>query len=116
MVPKGVYLGHNLNTMDKEAGLEEISSIMKNIMHDKELLIMFFCLGPEKSDFAIPAVQLTDSSYVAHSEILLYRPGYAEFKRRGNYKDYFQFVHSSGELKDAVSVNIDKRRIYMDFG
>ena len=114
LVPKGVYLGKNLNTIDKETGLKEILGFMKNIMHDKELYIMFFCLGPENSEFAIPAIQLTDSSYVAHSEILLYRPGYAEFKRRGDYKDYFQFVHSAGELKNAVSVNVDKRRIYMD--
>ncbi len=114
LVPEGVYLGKNLNTIDKETGLKEILGFMKNIMHDKELYIMFFCLGPENSNFAIPAVQLTDSSYVAHSEILLYRPGYVEFKRRGNYKDYFQFVHSAGELENSVSKNIDKRRIYMD--
>ncbi len=114
LVPKGVYLGKNLNTIDKETGFREILGIMKNIMNDKELYIMFFCLGPENSDFAIPAIQLTDSSYVAHSEILLYRPGYAEFKRRGNYEDYFQFVHSAGELENAVSKNVDKRRIYMD--
>jgi phosphoenolpyruvate carboxykinase (GTP) len=114
LVPKGVYLGKNLNTIDKETGLKEILDIMKNIMNGKELYIMFFCLGPENSDFAIPAIQLTDSSYVAHSEILLYRPGYAEFKRRGDYEDYFQFVHSAGELENAVSKNVDKRRIYMD--
>jgi len=114
LIPKGVCLGSNLNTIDKETGLKEVLSIMKNMMHDKELFILFFCLGPENSNFAIPAIQLTDSSYVAHSEILLYRPGYAEFKRLGDYEDYFQFVHSSGKVKDAVSVNIDKRTIYMD--
>lgn len=114
MVPKGVCLGSGLNTIDKERGLEEILSIMEDIMHDRELYILFFCLGPANSKFAIPAIQLTDSSYVAHSEIILYRPGYEEFRRLGNYKDFFQFVHSAGEIKDGVSVNIDKRRIYMD--
>ena len=114
MVPKGVYLDPNLDTIDKERGLEEILSIMKDIMHDRELYVLFFCLGPVNSKFAIPAVQLTDSSYVAHSEILLYRPGYEEFRRLGNYKDFFQFIHSAGEVKDGVSVNVSKRRIYMD--
>ncbi|MDD3628584.1 MAG: phosphoenolpyruvate carboxykinase (GTP) [Actinomycetota bacterium] len=114
MVPEGVYLGSNINTIDKEKGLEEILSIMKNIMKDKELHILFFSLGPNNSRFTIPAVQLTDSSYVSHSEILLYRPGYEEFKRLGNYKNFFKFVHSAGELKDGISVNVDKRRIYMD--
>jgi len=114
LVPKGVYLGPNLNIIDKESGLKEIFGIMKNIMHDRELYILFFCLGPENSNFSIPAIQLTDSSYVAHSEIILYRPGYEEFRRLGNYKDYFQFVHSAGEVKDGVSINVNKRRIYMD--
>ncbi|GAH02795.1 unnamed protein product, partial [marine sediment metagenome] len=114
LVPKGVYLGPNLNIIDKESGLKEIFGIMKNIMHDRELYILFFCLGPANSNFSIPAIQLTDSSYVAHSEIILYRPGYEEFRRLGNYKDYFQFVHSAGEVKDGVSINVNKRRIYMD--
>lgn len=114
LIPKGVYLDTNLDTMDKEMGIKEIFGIMENIMQKRELYILFFCLGPANSKFAIPAVQLTDSSYVAHSEIILYRPGYEEFRRLGNYKDFFQFVHSAGEIKDGVSVNIDKRRIYMD--
>ena len=114
LVPKGVYLGPNLNIIDKESGLKEIFGIMKNIMYDRELYILFFCLGPANSNFSIPAIQLTDSSYVAHSEIILYRPGYEEFRRLENYKDYFQFVHSAGEVKDGVSINVNKRRIYMD--
>jgi len=51
---------------------------------------------------------------LAHSEIILYRPGYEEFKRFGNCDKYFGFVHSEGELENAVSINIDKRRIYID--
>ncbi len=114
LVPKGVFLGNNLNIIDKDNGLKEISGLMKNIMQGRRLYILFFCLGPVNSDFSIPAIQLTDSSYVAHSEIILYRSGYEEFRRLGNYKDYFQFVHSEGEIKNGVSVNVDKRRIYMD--
>ena len=114
MVPEGVCLGPDLNTIEKERGLKEILSIMKDIMQDKELYILFFSLGPANSRFTIPAVQLTDSSYVSHSEIMLYRAGYKEFSRLGNYKDIFKFVHSAGEVKNGVSVNIDKRRIYMD--
>ncbi len=114
LVPKGFYLDPNLDTMDKETGIKEILGILENIMRGKELYILFFSLGPVNSNFSIPAIQLTDSSYVAHSEIILYRSGYQEFKRLGNYKDFFQFVHSAGEIKDGVSINIDKRRIYMD--
>ncbi len=114
LVPKGFYRDPNLDTMDKETGIKEILGILENIMQGKELYILFFSLGPVNSNFSIPAIQLTDSSYVAHSEIILYRSGYQEFRRLGNCKDFFQFVHSAGEIKNGVSVNIDKRRIYMD--
>lgn len=114
MVPDGTYMGPNLNTIEKEKGLKEILSLMKNIMRGKELYILFFSLGPANSKFTIPAVQLTDSSYVSHSEIILYRAGYKEFVRLGEYNDFFKFVHSAGEVKNSVSINIDKRRIYMD--
>lgn len=119
LVPKGVNLGPEINAIDKEKGIKEIHSIMKNIMKGHELYIKFFCLGPTNSKFSIPCVQLTDSSYVAHSEDLLYRQGFKEFQRLGNNENFFKFVHSQGELVGAgagllVSKNTEKRRIYID--
>ena len=83
-------------------------------MQGHTLYVRFFCLGPTNSQFSIPAIQLTDSAYVAHSEDLLYRPGYEEFKRVGETDRFFKFVHSEGELRESVSVNIDKRRVHID--
>lgn len=115
LVPKDMDLGPNLNTIDKEEGLKEIHEIMKDIMKGHELYIRFFCLGPTNSEFSIPVVQLTDSAYVAHSEDLLYRWGYEEFKRQGRNARFFRFVHSEGELDDRnTSKNIEKRRVYID--
>jgi len=114
LIPKGVDLGPNINSMDRRTGIEEIRSILKDIMRGHRLYVLFFCLGPPNSDFSIPALQLTDSSYVAHSEFLLYRPGYDEFKRVGSYPKFFKFVHSEGELEGGVSKNMDKRRMYID--
>jgi len=119
LLPKEVVLGTEINAIDRDDGLEEIHRILKDIMQGHELYVRFFCLGPTNSEFAIPCVQLTDSSYVVHSEGLLYRPGYEEFKRLGDYGRFFKFVHSQGELQSAglglgVSKNIDKRRIYID--
>ncbi|MBN2365276.1 MAG: phosphoenolpyruvate carboxykinase (GTP), partial [Calditrichaeota bacterium] len=95
--------------------LEEIHDILRNIMKDKELYIRFFCLGPVNSLFSIPAVQLTDSSYVCHSEDLLYRGGYEEFIRQGSGARFFKFVHSQGKLDERkTSINLDKRRVYID--
>ena len=115
LLPPGADLGANLNAMDKEKGLIEIHSILKDIMRGHQLFVRFFCLGPLKSQFSIPAVQLTDSGYVAHSEDLLYRQGYEEFVRLGGAAQFFKFVHSAGELDERMtSKNIDKRRVYID--
>ncbi len=114
LLSKGVNLGPNINSIDKDEGLEEIESIMAGIMEGHELFICFYSLGPNNSDFTIPCVQLTDSPYVAHSETILYRPGYEEFKKRKGMDKFFKFVHSEGELENGVSKNIDKRRVYID--
>ncbi len=115
LVPEGADLDPVIRTKGKDEGLKEIHEILENIMKGKELHICFFCLGPTGSEFSIPCVQLTDSSYVAHSETLLYRPGYEEFIKQGPQAQFFKFVHSQGELDDKnVCKNLDKRRIYID--
>jgi phosphoenolpyruvate carboxykinase (GTP) len=83
-------------------------------MRDKEMIVAFFCLGPTASEFAIPCLQITDSAYVAHSESLLYRNGYEEFKARGAKKDFFRFLHSAGALENNVSADVKNKRIYID--
>lgn len=119
LLPHGVNLGSEINSIDRDTGLKEIQDILKDIMVGHELYVNFFCLGPQNSEFSIPCVQLTDSSYVAHSENLLYRQGYREFARLGENARFFKFVHSQGELTETglgllVSKNIEKRRVYID--
>lgn len=115
LLPKGVDLGHTIRAMDRNEGLREIHKILKDIMEGHELFVCFFSLGPIDSVFTIPCLQLTDSSYVAHSENILYRQGYEEFKRRGATKNFFKFVHSEGRLdKRKTSKDLEKRRIYID--
>ncbi|MFX0006324.1 MAG: phosphoenolpyruvate carboxykinase (GTP) [Promethearchaeota archaeon] len=105
-----------INTMERERGLKEILEIMDGCMRNHECVIRFFCLGPKDSKFSILALQLTDSFYVAHSEDILYRAGYEEFKNLNGSNDFFYFIHSSGELTGdpPVTKNLDKRRIYID--
>lgn len=115
LVPRGMNLGGAIKTADRDKSLEEIMGILNNIMESKELYVRFFCLGPTNSKFSIPAVQLTDSSYVAHSEDLLYRQGYAEFIRQGAEAKFFKFVHSQGELDERNTCkNLHNRRVYID--
>jgi phosphoenolpyruvate carboxykinase (GTP) len=114
LLPAGKNLGKYINSIEREEGLTEVKSYLKDIMAGKEMFICFFCLGPLNSPFSIKAVQITDSAYVSHSEDILYRQGYQEFKKGGAGKDFFRFVHSAGELINNVSKNTDKRRIYID--
>ena len=114
LVPVGCPAVEELNTCEREAGLAEIRGIMRNIMAGKEMLVRFFCLGPVASPFSIPCLQITDSAYVAHSEDLLYRPGYKQFRRNGSSAPFFAMLHAAGRLEQGVSADIDHRRIYID--
>jgi len=114
LLPEGSDLGSSLNSIEKKAGVEEVRSFLKDSMVGREMLVCFYCLGPLDSDFSIPCVQITDSPYVAHSESILYRAGYEQFKKIGSSPNFFRFIHSEGELENYVSKNIDKRRVYID--
>lgn len=115
LMPKGAKLDKSIRTTDRDEGLKEVHDIMKDIMKGKELYVRFFCLGPTKSEFSQPVIQLTDSAYVAHSEDILYRQGFEEFVRQGKNDKFFKIVHSAGELDERnTSKNLDKRRIYID--
>jgi len=115
LMPKGAKLDKSIKTGDRDECLKEVHDIMKDIMKGKEVYVRFFCLGPTKSEFSQPVIQLTDSAYVAHSEDILYRQGFEEFVRQGKNEKFFKIVHSAGELDERnTSKNLDKRRIYID--
>jgi len=104
-----------IETKDRDSMLKDLELIFKDIMKGKEMFVCFFCLGPTNSEFSIPCVQITDSSYVAHSETLLYRPGYQEWIGQGSKARFFKFLHSQGELDDRKTCkNLDRRRIIID--
>ena len=114
LLSKDVGWGLGVNYIEKDKGLKEVNSFLDGSMVGKEMLVRFFSLGPTNSVFSLKALQITDSAYVAHSEDLLYRQGYEEFKKLNGSLDFFFFLHSAGRLENGVSVDIDKRRIYID--
>jgi len=111
LLSKDVDWGIKVNSINKDKGLKEIYSYLDGSMAGKEMLVRCFSLGPTNSIFSLKALQITDSAYVAHSEDLLYRQGYEEFKKLNGSPDFFFFLHSAGRLENGVSVDIDKRRI-----
>jgi len=114
MLPKGKFISKYVNTIDKDEALKEVLGLLDGVMKGKEMLVGFYSLGPINSEFSICALQLTDSAYVIHSENILYRQGYEQFKKLNGSPNFFYFIHSAGELENGVTKNVDKRRIYMD--
>ena len=114
LLSQKVNWGLGINYIEKDKGLKEVHSFLDGSMVGKEMLVRFFSLGPTNSMFSLRALQITDSAYVAHSEDLLYRQGYQEFKKLNGSPNFFFFLHSAGRLENGVSADINKRRIYID--
>ncbi|MCM8778610.1 MAG: phosphoenolpyruvate carboxykinase (GTP) [Candidatus Omnitrophica bacterium] len=116
LVPHGERLNPVLNQIEREEGLKEIFSLLKNSMRDKTMIVRFLSLGPIDSVFSTPCMECTDSWYVAHSVDLLYREGYKMFCDMDEVKDIFKTLHSAGRLdKNRVSLDWNKKRIYIDY-
>ncbi len=114
LLPPGVSLGKQLNSMDRAEGQAEIAELFAGSMEGRQMLVLFFCLGPTNSPFSIPCAQITDSAYVAHSEYMMYRPAYEHFRAMGAEDEFFHFLHSSGRTENAVSIDVEKKRVYID--
>ena len=116
LVTQGDPLGKALNQIEREQGLEEIRHLLRGSMRGRAMIVRFLSLGPTGSAFGIPCVQCTDSWYVAHSEDLLYRRAYEQFRRMAGKGEFFRFLHSSGKV-DArmISVETEQKRIYIDY-
>src|SRR3990172_6010240 len=115
LVPRGLTLSKALNKIDRQEGLAEVRGFLKDSMKGRTMIVRFVSLGPTDSMFTILGLQCTDSWYVAHSENLLYRPGYEQFLKAGPKSDFLRVIHSAGKLnEDMVSVEHEKKRIYID--
>mgnify|MGYP000532191234 CR=1 FL=1 len=116
LVPKGESLSPALNQIDREEGLNEIFSLLKNSMSGKTMIVRFLVLGPPESEFMIPCIECTDSWYVAHTVDLLYRCGYETFCKISEDATVFKTLHSAGKLdENMVSAEPHKKRIYIDY-
>src|SRR3990172_3910016 len=115
LVPRGLSLSKALNQIDRQEGLAEVRGFLKDSMNGRTMIVRFVSLGPPNSMFTILGLQCTDSWYVAHSENLLYRPGYEQFLKAGPEKEFLRVLHSAGKLnEDIVSVEHEKKAIYID--
>lgn len=116
LVPKSDSLNKALKQIEREEGLAEVKGLLKGAMQGRTMIVRFLSLGPTNSVFSIPCLQCTDSWYVAHSEDLLYRVAYEEFRRKDPSEEIFFILHSAGKMdKDMISTETQKKRIYIDY-
>jgi phosphoenolpyruvate carboxykinase (GTP) len=115
LLPRGISLSKALNQIDRQEGLAEVRSLLKDSMKGRTMIVRFISLGPTNSIFTILGLQCTDSWYVAHTEDLLYRPGFGQFLKAGAKSDFLRVLHSAGKLdEDMVSIEHEKKCIYID--
>lgn len=116
LVPEGENLDSELNQMPRDEGIKEMEELQRGAYKGITMLVRFFCLGPVNTEFAIPCLQITDSAYVLHSEDLLYRRGYEEFRRLPDGTEFFKYRHATGEVDARMcSKNYELNRVYMDY-
>ena len=116
LVPSGDTLNDALNQIEREEGITEVHGLCKDSMKGRTMIVRFLTLGPANSEFTIYCLECTDSWYVAHSVDLLYRKGYEAFRKAGPGTEFFNTLHSAGKLNEnMVSMNHEKKRIYIDY-
>lgn len=96
----------------RDQGLDYIRQTMTGIAKGKTLLIGFFNRGPVGAQAAIPAIEMTTSTYVMHSANILYRSIYQQFDAEAaRAGEFFTNVHSEGANRPEDFPNM---RVFMD--
>ncbi len=89
-----------------------IKTHMTGIGRGKTLLVGFFSRGPIGAPAAIPALEITTSTYVMHSANILYRHVYDRFDEEAERVGYFfTNVHSEGPNRPE---DLPNARVFMD--
>jgi len=85
---------------------------MKGIMKGKIMFVGFYSRGPVGAKAAIPALEITSSTYVTHSGNILYRHAFASFDEEvARAGVFFTNVHSEGPNRPE---DLPNARVFMD--
>jgi phosphoenolpyruvate carboxykinase (GTP) len=91
---------------------ENIRKHMTGIMKGMTMLVGFFSRGPAGARMALPALEITSSTYVMHSGDLLYRHCFEKFDEQVKISGRFLTnVHSEGPNRPE---DLPNARVYMD--
>ncbi|MFW6115533.1 MAG: phosphoenolpyruvate carboxykinase (GTP) [Chloroflexota bacterium] len=96
----------------RDEALDYVKTHMSGIGRGKALFIGFFSRGPIGARAAIPALEMTTSTYVMHSADILYRHVYEQFDEEAHRAGlFFTNVHSEGPNRPQ---DLPNARVFMD--
>ena len=96
----------------REEAHEYVKTHMTGIARGKTLLVGFFSRGPVGAQAAIPALEITTSTYVMHSANILYRHVYDRFDGEAQRVGLFLTnVHGEGPNRPE---DLPNARVFMD--
>jgi phosphoenolpyruvate carboxykinase (GTP) len=96
----------------RDEAYEYVKTHMTGIAKGKTLLVGFFSRGPIGAQAAIPALEITTSTYVMHSANILYRHVYDRFDQEAQRAGlFFTNIHSEGPNRPE---DLPNARVFMD--
>ncbi len=96
----------------RSEALEYVKTHMKGIGKGKTLFIGFFSRGPVGAEAALPAIEISTSTYVMHSGKILYRNVYDRFDEEvARVGHVLTNIHSEGLNRPE---DLPNARVYMD--
>ena len=112
IINKGEQMSSLAKSLLREEATEYVGTYMNGIMKGKTMMIGFYSRGPVGAEAAVPAIEISSSTYVLHSAELLYRNCYDKFDSEVERVGIFYTnVHSEGPNRPE---DVPNARILMD--
>ncbi len=98
--------------MIRDEALDYVRANMTGIMKGMTMFVGFFARGPAGAKLALPAIEMSSSTYVMHSGDLLYRSVYERFDEQVERSGLFLTnLHSQGPNRPE---DLPNARVFMD--
>ncbi len=96
----------------RDEALAYVKQYMRGIMKGKTMMVGFFSRGPAGAKLALPALEISSSTYVMHSGDILYRHVYDNFDKQVEKSGLFLTnVHAEGPNRPE---DLPNARVFMD--
>jgi len=92
-------VGPTNNWADEDEMLAKLNSMLKGVMRGRTVYIVPYLLGPRNSPFSSAGIELTDSRYVALSEMIIAKVGDVALEHMKN--DFIFGVNATANLDPA---------------